>query len=151
MEIPNTSKENLISRPWQGLVLGIFHIMGLIMFFFFAWFVFSFSADYQLGEYISLAIAITFFIFLIFLTRGILIGKSWAVIVSLGMTGLLFITTLFSSGISKFAMATLTAPQINYLILDSVAPILVFSFLLYLGIFCLKHPFYQSFKTKNKI
>lgn len=129
-------------RPWQGTVLAILHIIGLIflgLFLPFALIIGVIGGMLTFVEEVNPSLAMSvgggglalflvllaFFILGIFITRGIFKGKRWVIIVSL---------ILSAMGVFQLAF--------NFELFSA----LLMALFVYLEIACLLHPFYNSKK-----
>ncbi len=134
-EISNSVKE----RPWQATVLGVLAIIGAIFAFlamlFMLFFGFGMVGFNQFGEITILTTLPTNFALIsaivlagagileILIARGVFKGQKWAptIIVIFAILGLI---------------STLSQFQIIILVVNA--------FILYLGIICIKHPFFNK-------
>ena len=136
------TKNDSSTRPWQGTVLAVLNIIGLIftaMFIPFAILIIvgggmlSFMEDvnpiigllFGGGGLVFLFILLFFFILGVFVIRGLFKGRRWTIIVSL-----------------IFSILSLVGVVFDF----SFFSLIVTSLFLYLEITCLMHPFYGNGK-----
>ncbi|MBU1445698.1 hypothetical protein KKD70_00340 [Patescibacteria group bacterium] len=141
-----TVSTNGASRPWQGTLIGVVNVIGLVIMgiamVFFIWVFFggtalisSFASSAQMTPFLNLLSAIgglilipfaVFFVLGVLITRGIFKGKRWAIIFSLVLTILAIASLLFGSSEMSFPALAMNA------------------LMLYAEVICLKHPFYNQ-------
>ena len=130
-------------RPWQGTVLGIINIIGLVaaamvvmLVMFGSSFIAGMTQDpafsfiFGAGALVIIMFAMPFIVLEVFITIGVFKGQKWAVIVMLIFT----VIALFGG------MGSLFAENSGYNDFGSLA---VNGFLLYCEIVSLKDPFYK--------
>lgn len=139
----NTQSNNTV-RPWQGTALGVWNIIGLVLFgLIIALILISFAGGLTLLEQIQgvdipglkivtllgafiLVPLIPIFILVFFITKGVFKGKKWAIIVSI-----IFTVLAILQYISDFKLNT------------SIIWLAVNGFMLWAEIVCIRHPFYN--------
>lgn len=143
-DIDNSLPNQSVSRPWQGTMLGVFNIIGLVALgvalVLLIMMVVGGSAmlseiaqsDLPIGSMFGtigtflLVPLILMFALSIFITRGIFKGQKWTIIATMTFTILGLLSSLFNMAIISIAISSL---------------------LLYAEIFCLKSPFYNKNKA----
>lgn len=135
-------------RPWQGTTLGVLNIIGVVFAFLFGLMAIVLvgflggSSEFMPAEFSGmftglmggLAVALSVFmiamgVLLIFMARGAFKGQKWA-----PMASIVFAAIGILSAISAYESQMLLTLVIN-------------GFVLYLGIMCVKHPFYNRKKA----
>jgi len=122
------------SRPWQGSILGVISIVGVITLIFILGFLLfardiispylietPFALLLGAGTFVTFMILLFGIILSLSITVGIFKGKAWAIILSIFFTGMSLAEALFSL---------------------SVIAIIAYGFLLYLEIMCVRNSFY---------
>jgi hypothetical protein len=139
--IPDTKKHKM-TRPWQGTLLAILNIIGLIITAILLPFTIlmalaggALSFIQDLGPIFGLLlggggiiltiILIIYFILGIFITKGLFQGKRWAIILLLIFSAFSLFSVIFDFTLFSF---------------------ILLAFFLYLEISCLMHPFYGNKK-----
>lgn len=124
-----------VNRPWQGTLLGILNIVGLVGLailtigaFIGGSLLSSLFAGFALLSGLGMAIGFIFmalWILVFFITRGIFKGAKWAVIVSIVFTVLGIIPAIMN-------------------ISEMFLTLVIYAGMLYLEVFCLKDPYYNN-------
>ena len=127
----------IIKKPWQGVVLVVLLILGLLgTLLFTALVVFLSSAFGYTGttNLLILTGALPFIVLFLVQIIGILKRKRWAVLLTLLTTALGTVLVLLPMIFSNEGVTTSTV----------VWQLLFSAVYLYLGITCLKHPYYNT-------
>jgi len=139
---PAAATTNKVSRPWQGTILAVLQIIGLVIIAMFMPFVLlivlggsmlGFVKDagpglamlFGGGGLVLFLFLLFFFILGIFIVRGLFKGQKWVIIISLLFSALNMAQLIFNFNIFSALMLAL---------------------FLYLEITCLLHPFYNRKK-----
>lgn len=136
------NNDQMIQRPWQGTALGILEIIGLVIvaivmlvMIFGAGLIGSVlqkfaddggSAVSTISTTVFVVLGIVVFlpitVLSAFVTWGVFVGKKWAIIIALVLTGLYLLGSLFSFNILGLAIG---------------------GFMLYCELICLKNSYYK--------
>jgi hypothetical protein len=133
--------------PWQGVVLGIFGILGIFILMAILWLsIFNPLPGRieHLGFLVPL-VGIPFFLFSPFLVQGIFRGDLWAIHIAL------LLCFFFSIIFFFLGVIFLVVPKSSYLEVSLFFFFLVilFSWLTYLSLLCRKNSFYQKRRIEN--
>jgi hypothetical protein len=133
--VENKTPEGGAIRPWQGTLLGVLNIIGLValalaivLAFVGGSMLVSLLPVWGMLGGIGMAlgfILIAIWILVFFITKGIFKGQRWAIIVSLIFTGIALLSSIMNISEMFFSL-------------------LIYAGMLYLEVVCLKDPYYNK-------